>query len=780
VNVRSRRLDGVPGNSPLKSLPRTSISRRISPLRACTLMLGLRLTRLRNRLLGGRGTSSSHLGSRPAAARQAGSGWLSLGLTLGGLPVLTGYGVLLGQFLPQMYAAGAHGVIPTASAHLVALMVAALCMGLGLANKDLNRLDGDMQWLLTLPASIPSLYGMKLAERTLLSLYSWIIIYPLVVAMALAGEFSWPGALAAILISLPLFLLVALGYILVESAARVWLPKVAINSMQLAGTLCGLALVMAISTRPDWVSPLGVVPWPSVSQAVGLAFSDNFANAVVWHLTRYCLETAALLGAGYLLLSHIASRGAVVGAGAAQGRRGAASLAPLRRGLFGRGMVHKELLQLVRDKKTLHMALVVPPVLLFPLFLLARKPSGERLFASPIHLPALAFLAGAMAVMMAANVLHAEGKALWLLFTLPRSLSRMLAEKAVVWVPLCLAYAALVLAYGVSQQGPSRELVFGSAYCFFGLTLLTMIGVALGLHAVDPLAMESEENSNRGGQQVLLLWVLLAAFGAGFYGDAWLRISLCVLLMAATYGVWQDASRRLPYLLEPELRPAPRIGVTDGLVCVLLILLLEVFGARLVAERFELGPWPAQGVTFVAAVSIVGAGASFMFWRRGLHDLRGSLGLTWGGRSRVALQRALRWAVPAAVVAVVSALALRYWPWLQSSSNGAAAVPSVVQPLDWLILLSLTCFGAPVVEELLFRGMIYRGLRESLSPRVSACFAAGVFAAIHPGTAFIPLFLLSLFAAASFERSRSLLSPMLVHLAYNASLFIVSGIVGGA
>lgn len=265
-----------------------------------------------------------------------------------------------------------------------------------------------------------------------------------------------------------------------------------------------------------------------------------------------------------------------------------------------------------------------------------------------------------------------------------------------------------------------------------------------------------------------------------FFSDTWLRISLCVLLAAAVYGVWQDARRRSPDVLEPELRPAPRIGVTDGLVCVLLILLLQVFGARLAAERLDLRPWPAQGVTFVAAVSIVGVGASLSFWRRGLHDLRGSLGLTWGVRPRVALQQGLSWATVAVVVAVVSALALRHWPWLQSFNNGPSATPSVAHPLDWLILLSLTCVGAPVVEELLFRGMIYRGLRESLSPRASALFAAGVFAAIHPGIAFIPLFLLSLFAAAAFERSRSLVSPVLVHVAYNTSLFVVSTLISDA
>jgi ABC-2 type transport system permease protein len=383
--------------------------------------------------------------------------------------------------------------------------------------------------------------------------------------------------------------------------------------------------------------------------------------------------------------------------------------------------------------------------------------------------------------MTTANLLHGERKSVWLLFTLPRSLARMLFQRALVWVPICLVYAALVLAYGLGRQPVSRELVLGSAYCFFGLTLLTLISAGLGLHTVEPDALESEQASSRGGLQVLLLGVLLAAFGSGFYADAWLRVSLSVIVAAAAYGIWQDVSRRLPFLLEPDLQPPPGIGVSDALVCVLLIVVLEVFGARLAMSHLELRPWPAQGVAFVGAVALVAAGASLLFWRQGLRNVGSSLGLTWGGSVRGAVQQGLVWAVPAVVTAVVFLLLLRHWPWLGTWGNSAGlSRPNLERSTDTVILLLLTCVGAPLVEELLFRGMLYRSLRQSFSPRASALCAAVVLGAIHPGLACISVFLFSLFAAASFERSRSLVSPIVVHAAYNSTLFVVSALLGSS
>ena len=105
---------------------------------------------------------------------------------------------------------------------------------------------------------------------------------------------------------------------------------------------------------------------------------------------------------------------------------------------------------------------------------------------------------------------------------------------------------------------------------------------------------------------------------------------------------------------------------------------------------------------------------------------------------------------------------------------------------DWLmitIVFLTACVAAPVVEETMFRGVLYRHLRDwSQTPRrwVSVAFSAilngFVFAAIHPqGIAAIPV-LMTLAICFSLVREwrNSLLTPMLMHGIHNTLVTCIS------
>jgi membrane protease YdiL (CAAX protease family) len=76
---------------------------------------------------------------------------------------------------------------------------------------------------------------------------------------------------------------------------------------------------------------------------------------------------------------------------------------------------------------------------------------------------------------------------------------------------------------------------------------------------------------------------------------------------------------------------------------------------------------------------------------------------------------------------------------------------------------------APVAEELTFRGLIYRIFRQSMLPWVAILLSALIFGLMHVqlGKA-VWAFLLGLIAAASYEQTRSLLTPILIHALFNA------------
>jgi ABC-2 type transport system permease protein len=107
-------------------------------------------------------------------------------------------------------------------------------------------------------------------------------------------------------------------------------------------------------------------------------------------------------------------------------------------------------------------------------------------------------------------------------------------------------------------------------------------------------------------------------------------------------------------------------------------------------------------------------------------------------------------------------------PWLQELFEQASSLlPGEDQGLPWWFV-ALTLLAAPVFEEFIFRGILYRGLRRSLRGPVAVLASALVFALVHPVVAALPVFVMALVAAAAYERTGWLATPIAVHMTYNA------------
>lgn len=76
---------------------------------------------------------------------------------------------------------------------------------------------------------------------------------------------------------------------------------------------------------------------------------------------------------------------------------------------------------------------------------------------------------------------------------------------------------------------------------------------------------------------------------------------------------------------------------------------------------------------------------------------------------------------------------------------------------------------APLAEEVLFRGIIYRALRDFGFPKLAFWVSALLFALIHQSLAiFLPIFVLGLIFAWLYEKTGNLLSSITAHAAFNA------------
>ena len=80
---------------------------------------------------------------------------------------------------------------------------------------------------------------------------------------------------------------------------------------------------------------------------------------------------------------------------------------------------------------------------------------------------------------------------------------------------------------------------------------------------------------------------------------------------------------------------------------------------------------------------------------------------------------------------------------------------------------------APLVEELLFRGIIYPTVKQAGYPRVALWGTALIFGAIHANLAsLLPLAIFALILTWAYERTNNLLAPMLIHGLFNAANFV--------
>ena len=98
----------------------------------------------------------------------------------------------------------------------------------------------------------------------------------------------------------------------------------------------------------------------------------------------------------------------------------------------------------------------------------------------------------------------------------------------------------------------------------------------------------------------------------------------------------------------------------------------------------------------------------------------------------------------------------------------------ITDPVAKLLMFVTLCIGAPVMEELIFRGLLFNVASRWFGPVYASVSTSLLFGVIHNNLlSFIPLTLLGLCFAEAYRRTRSLAVPMLMHAMFNCISFLV-------
>jgi len=135
------------------------------------------------------------------------------------------------------------------------------------------------------------------------------------------------------------------------------------------------------------------------------------------------------------------------------------------------------------------------------------------------------------------------------------------------------------------------------------------------------------------------------------------------------------------------------------------------------------------------------------------------------------------WVARAMLLALASFPVVGAISWLQQQVTGQpldnpqfqVIAPDAFSWLDYVATLLVAGVVAPAIEEVAFRGILYRWLAERTRVPLAIAGSALAFAVLHGVPSLIPgILVLGAILAWSYERARSIWAPIVLHGSYNA------------
>jgi membrane protease YdiL (CAAX protease family) len=689
--------------------------------------------------------------------------------------------------LQPIWPSAAHAGAMTSALGLIfaGLAVTQFLIGLGYTNKDLGKVEWHMEWLFTMPAPARTLFFGQLPGLVLSDAWVWLMSGPLLAVVYYSTGWGWLSAPLAAAATAYLCLLICSLRMLLETALRMRFGAGGLKNSQAACTILGLGCyfgLMYLVLSPDGIgvlaeagrnAPAALLVNPFVLPVL-FATQAPVAEVVAFlGMAAYgvALPAAALGTAGWLVRGGLIARG-----DSRQGTRGAAGRRSDRPVLFT-GVIGKELTGFFRDRNLLVQVLLLP-LFLFGFYILLSPGGRQVALANAGGTAALAFGFGAYMVLTSAGFgLAFEGGALWLLYTFPHRLSSVLFQKAALWSSLAVLFTAAAMIVAVCfKPDLAADLPLPGLFALIGVPIMGMLAAGLGALSTDPFQSEMQRRVRPEFQYLYLL--VAAIFGSGVaLPGVWPKLVTTTLTVLAAFAVWQQVTARLPFLLDPSAQAPRRIALADGLVAALAFFGLQQMIGQLL-HLWGFAPTPALVIAYSVSGLLVVIFALAAFFSAKMTGILAATGLRSGpeasGTTAVRWLGAVGTGLAAGVAAAAAGLGYlayaRYSGWIPTEAVGLGAAK---EDQRWLLILTMVG-AAPLFEEFIFRGLVYRGLRSSLPVVLAAAVSAAVFAMVHPPPSAAPVFVLGLATAFAFERTGLLLAPILTHMVYNASVLFLA------
>jgi hypothetical protein len=597
------------------------------------------------------------------------------------------------------------------SGQLTALAVVTLTIALGsftakaASSEAVLAGSSENEFLLTRPVALPTLVVARCLAEAATDPLGALFLLPVLLAAVMTWDLP-RGALALAAVS---SMLVQLGISALAQASQIAVVRFVPRARRRAAWLV-LRLVSLVSLASIWMIGTRVLRAPAslaaslpplaplVARSPGALIVGPLAGLLRGSAAAALGSLAALAGASAVAVALAAA--VARGAGMRGWEEAGASWADATvrpRPPRGRPLTAatKDLALITRDRGQL-LALVAMPVIIV----------GVQLFGalgwswSTANLVRIEHVAFSLALYMATigplAHMQAERRAFWILRTVPVSVGRLLAAKARAWSVILAAMALAtygVMALGAPPTG-TLALVDGALVVVGGAVAMTWLAVALAASAAD---LSDDARPAFGPATIYAYLFVGGLYNALIGADPATRARGYVLYAFAIAAYWLEGVQRATVCLDAEAVRARRLTLRDGATFAVVFAAGQIAVQRLVG-LFDLhGLWGAL-VPHLGVPVAVGLPAAVYLARRP------------AGRAPAGFARALAVALVVGATAGAAARALGF-PDVEVAGaiRSLALVPA---------LLAVVALGPVVViEELLFRGIVQRGLEEALDER---------------------------------------------------------------
>jgi membrane protease YdiL (CAAX protease family) len=661
-------------------------------------------------------------------------------------------------------------------------------LSIGGITRDLSDLDHEIEWMFTMPISISDVYGVKILEATLMN-GGWFFTAPLWGTILWFMGYRWLALAGAVLFTLLMNFAMAVVQFVCEIFFRRYFSWYSIRNLQafiyLISWLLLLFLYFIPYLAPSFISPINFKPAQS---SVNILKNSLFAHIIhsASKITLYMpwsilirlaepetahlpemkflvliLEITAFLGCAAVLIQFGTKTGLEMIQKKYQGNR-AGNQKPSS--FFLPGIVGKELCLMTRDKKMLITAIFFP--LIYDVLILVFLFSGLQNKLNTVVLGALGFGIGSYVLFFSIPfVMDFEREGLWLLYTFPKSLPRMISEKGAAWIGIALLYAATSILIGTLYLGHFGIGDFGILiWNLIGIPLFGLISIFIAALHFDP-ASTSRTQVASFGVFLFIEIVWLAFLGDLFLPSFWSKLVAMMIFSALALALWQKFTNQADYFLDPTALPPRSIDFLDGLTALFAFfqiqILAQIFFMDL-SKNFKITVTNTIFLSYLIAAFITVAGAFLVLKLQGLKIFPNFKFF----QKEKALSSSLLGILAGLSAGLVGILYLKELGTLHLLKTVSEQVISFhASPVNILLMVSV---AAPLFEETLFRGLIYTGLKKKLPIFFSIIISSLIFAMLHPAVSVIPVFILGVTAAWSYEKSGGLGAPIIAHSIYNA------------